>query len=150
MICFIVQFYFRRSCQRICLPRCRRNRQRWIILKTRSPRRLQKILHLPWRCCPRVRMPNRNCLQNRRFWWFRQLRRPRRCSRMVSFYCVAYPNPNHTNKFHQTVINQTLRIARIHRCLIAFITSSFHFHTSNHWTQHSQPPTEYHINIFSI
>ena len=65
------------------------------------------------------------------------------------FELAAFPNPQNTNKNHQTVINQILRIARIHRCLIAFITSS-HFHTSNHRTQHSHPPTEYHINIFSI
>ena len=66
------------------------------------------------------------------------------------FDSAVYPNPNHTNKIHQTVVNQTLRIARILRCLIAFITFSFHFHTSNHRTQHSHPPTEHHINIFSI
>lgn len=73
-----------RSCQRIRLPCCRRNRKRRILLTTCSSRRLQKVLHLPWGSRPRIRMPNWNSLQDRRFRWLRKLRRPRRCSRMVS------------------------------------------------------------------
>lgn len=116
-----------RSCKWIFMPRCWRNRQRWIILTTCSPRRLQKILYLPWRCCPRIWMPNWNSLQDRRLRRFRKLWRSRRCSRMVSFRSKfnsssSIQKPHEHKKSAKLLLITTLKIAMIHRCLITFIT----------------------------
>lgn len=81
-----INYFPRRSCKRFRMPSCWWNYKCWIILKTRSSRWLQKILHLSWRCCTWIWLPNWNSFQNWRFWWFRKLWRSWGCSGMVSWF----------------------------------------------------------------